>query len=292
MVDDSDKTKKKNTKKRIRNWIISILIVTLGTYLLICLLFILFQGKYIYHPSSHIESTPNSIGLEYEDITLSTSDGIELDSWYIPASNDSMVVLLCHGNGGNIGDRMESIKIFHNMNLSVFIFDYRGYGKSEGNPNEKGTYIDAETAWDYLIDERNISSDNIIVFGRSLGGAIASKLAIDKDPYAVILESTYTSISDQAKDLLPIFPFNVITRYKYPTIDHVKKISSPILIVHSSDDEMISVNHGKDLFKSANEPKMFLEISGNHNNGFITSGDIYTDGVQSFIFDFAKNSSD
>ena len=138
---------------------------------------------------------------------------------------------------------------------------------------------------------RCIGIDNIIVFGRSLGGAIASKLAIDKDPYAVILESTYTSISDQAKDLLPIFPFNVITRYKYPTIDHVKKISSPILIVHSSDDEMISVNHGKDLFKSANEPKMFLEIFGNHNNGFITSGDIYTDGVQSFIFDFAKNSS-
>jgi dipeptidyl aminopeptidase/acylaminoacyl peptidase len=169
----------------------------------------------------------------------------------------------------------------------VFIFDYRGYGKSEGRISEKGTYLDAEAAWRYLVDERQVDPSKIFIFGRSLGGAVGSWLAQEHTPRALIIESTFTSIPDIAAQLYPFLPIRRLARFRYSAIDYVQQVSCPVLIVHSRDDEMISFSHGRRLFEAANEPKELLEIRGTHNEGFITSGKFYQDGLKSFISEHA-----
>lgn len=245
-------------------------------------LFIL-QTHLVYHPDRTIVSTPKAIGLSYEDVTLKTKDGVKLKGWFIPAKDSRRVVLFCHGNAGNISHRLESIRCLNQLKLSVFIFDYRGYGESEGSPTETGTYTDAEAAWQYLTQQRQLSPDQIILFGRSLGGSIAAWLAQKYTPSALILESTFTSIIDLGKDIYPFLPINLLSRFKYNTQFYLKKITCPVLIVHSFDDELIPYRHGRKLFETAHHPKEFLELSGDHNNGFIHAGNGYVEGVDIFI---------
>jgi len=193
------------------------------------------------------------------------------------------VILFCHGNAGNISHRLESIQVFHRLGLSTFIFDFRGYGQSEGRPTEQGTYLDAEAAWHYLVRERQMSPTEIIIFGRSLGGSIAAWLAQDHTPKALIIESTFTSVRDIAAELYPYLPVRWLCRFNYNAMDYLHQLNCPVLIVHSRDDEMISFSHGRRLFETANEPKEFLEIMGTHNEGFMTSAKRYEDGLDSFI---------
>ena len=190
-----------------------------------------------------------------------------------------------HGNAGNISHRLDSISIFHQLGLSVLIIDYRGYGKSTGSPSEEGTYIDAETAWQHLTQEKNINSNEIIIFGRSLGGAVANWLADKYTPAALIIESSFTSIPDIGKHYYPYLPINLLARIKYPSIDRMNNIMSPVLVIHSENDEIVPYKFGKELFEKANQPKVFLDINGGHNDGFLISGDKYTDGINRFITD-------
>jgi len=175
------------------------------------------------------------------------------------------------------------LQIFNKLGLSTFIFDYRGYGKSAGKPTEKGTYLDAEAAWNYLINEKQIKPEDIVIFGRSLGGSVASWLAKEKSPEALILESAFTSIPDIAGELYPIFPVHLLSRFSYSTLKYIREVKCPVLIVHSKEDELIPFKHGRRLFDSANEPKEFLEIAGGHNDGFVLSGKLYEDGIADFI---------
>jgi len=195
------------------------------------------------------------------------------------------MVLFCHGNAGNISHRLESIEIFHRLGLNIFIFDYRGYGQSEGKPTEQGTYEDASVAWRYLTQQRQVNPNEIIVFGRSLGGAVASWLAQSHSPGALILESTFTSLADIAASLYPYLPVRLLLRFKYNTAEYLGKVNCPVLIVHSRDDEIMPFSHGCRLFEMASEPKKFLEISGTHNEGFIISGKDYEKGLNAFILE-------
>ncbi|MFC2061017.1 alpha/beta hydrolase [Elusimicrobiota bacterium] len=260
------------------------LLVAAGIYVFILLYFSISQARFIYFPYSIIEATPADIGLYYEDIAFKTEDNIELNGWFVPAEKAKAVLLFCHGNAGNISHRLESIKIFNEIGLSVFIFDYRGYGKSEGKPAEAGTYIDAEAAWRYLKEVKGVKQENIIIFGRSLGGAIGAYLAKEHKPKALVVESSYTSINDIASDLYPLIPMNIISRFGYNTSEYIGEVKCPVLVVHSSDDEIIPFRHGRQLFEDAEEPKRFLEISGSHNEGFIMSIGMYTEGLKSFIY--------
>ena len=149
------------------------------------------QDRMLYYPDREVLQTPEDIGLEYEEVSLKTKDNVTISGWYIPAEHEKAVLLFCHGNAGNISHRLESINIFHNIGLSVLIFDYRGYGKSEGKPSEKGTYRDAEAAWNYLVEEKRKTPDRIILFGRSLGAAIAADIALRKIPQGLILKSGF-----------------------------------------------------------------------------------------------------
>ncbi len=193
------------------------------------------------------------------------------------------MILFCHGNGGNISHRLDSIQLFHRLGLSTFIFDYRGYGLSEGSPAEKGTYLDAEAAWNYLIRQRKVEPKKIIVFGRSLGGAVAAWLAQGHTPRMLIIESTFTSVKDLAGKFYPYFPVRLLSRFNYNVIEYLQKVNCPLLIIHSRDDEIVPFSHGQRLFMSAKEPKEFLDIMGTHNEGFILSGKHYETGLDSFI---------
>jgi hypothetical protein len=244
------------------------------------------QAKMLYFPSTQIESTPASIGLSFDEITLRTADGLNISAWYIPAQQPKGFLIFCHGNAGNISHRLDSIRIFHDLNLSVLIFDYRGYGKSEGEPTEKGTYLDAEAAYDFLVKVKGVAPSGIVIFGRSLGSAVAAELAMRRRAGALIIESGFTSIPDLGEKFFPHMPVRLITRFHYATINKVGKLGLPKLFIHSPDDEIIPFTQGQLLFATASEPKEFLTLTGDHNGGFLLSGDRYIKGLEKFILKY------
>jgi len=264
-------------------WIVIIIVVA---YVVFTSFLFVSQAHYVYYPERVLSSSPSSIGLDFESVSFETTDRVKLSGWFIPSDSARGVILFCHGNAGNIGHRLESIQIFHRLRLDILIFDYRGYGQSEGTPSEHGTYRDAEAAWHYLIEERQVNPNEIAVFGRSLGGAVASWLAQSQTPGALILESTFTSLPDIATTLYPYVPVRLLLRFKYNTAEYLARINCPVLIIHSRDDEIMPFSHGWRLFEIAKEPKRFLEITGTHNEGFITSGKRYEEGLNTFISEY------
>ncbi len=241
------------------------------------------QKRMLYMPMKRIDRTPSDIGLPYREVGLVTSDGVGISAWFVGADKSRDVLLFCHGNAGNISHRLESFSIFHRLGLNTFIFDYRGYGRSGGEPSEQGTYLDAAAAWRYLTEAEKIPPQRIILFGRSLGGAVAAQLASTVKPKALILESTFTSVIDAGAQAYPFLPVRLLSRYRYDTRSLLPGIRVPVLVVHSPDDEIIPFDHGKALFETANEPKEFLKIFGDHNGGFYNSGDIYFNGLKEFL---------
>ncbi|MBU0680634.1 MAG: alpha/beta hydrolase [Proteobacteria bacterium] len=239
-------------------------------------------------PSRQVETTPAEVGLAYEPVTLTTSDHIELDAWFLPAAAARGVILFCHGNAGNISHRLDSLLIFHRLGFSTLIFDYRGYGRSQGTPTEAGTYADAEAAWQYLVEERHIDPGRIVLFGRSLGAAVAAQLATVHRPGALIIESCFTSVPDMAAQLYPLLPARLLSRLNYNVLDYVQQVSCPLLVVHSPDDEIIPFNHGERIFAAARSAKMFLELKGGHNEGFFVTGEAYVKGLADFLEGFTS----
>jgi len=244
------------------------------------------QSSLIFYPNvpgRDLSATPQQIGLGYENVELVTEDKVGLHGWFIPSSDARGTVLFFHGNAGNISHRLDSIAIFNRMNLDVFIFDYRGYGQSQGRVTEAGTYLDAEAAWSYLVETRGIDTDRIIVFGRSLGSSIAAWLASRHSPAALILESGFSSVPSMAQRLYPFLPVQWLSRFSYDTRQYVSNLTCPLLVVHSKNDEIIPYAEGRLIFDAAPEDKKFLDIRGGHNDGFIVTGQAYIDGLSTFI---------
>lgn len=266
--------------------LVNILIFAVSMSLVLMLMLYLLQGKMLFLanvPGRALTASPGDIGLDFEDVSLTTPDNEVLHGWYVPATDSVGTVLFFHGNAGNISHRLDSIEIFNELKLDVLIFDYRGYGQSGGKTSEQGTYIDAHTAWDYLVDERDIAPEKIVIFGRSLGGAVASWLAARTTPGVVILESCFTSVPDMAERLYPFLPARKLSRLQYPVIEHVKLISSPVLVVHSQQDEIIPFDMGQAVFAAASEPKEMLMISGDHNGGFLLNRHQYQSVIGGFL---------
>lgn len=261
-------------------------VVAVTVYLLFGLMLYLSQEGMIYYPdlpSRAVTLTPDAHGMDYEPVGFDTEDGERLRGWFIPAQQARATLLFHHGNAGNISHRLDSIRLFHDLGLSVFIFDYRGYGESSGRPSEAGTYRDAEAAWRQLTVERAIDPRTIVIFGRSLGAAIAAHLARVHPPRALILESAFTSVPDFGAEHYPLFPVRLLARIRYDTRQALRSVRSPVLIVHSRDDEIIPFRHGEQLYEAANEPKRFLPIHGDHNAGFLVSGERYREGLREFL---------
>ncbi|MHC4639924.1 MAG: alpha/beta hydrolase [Planctomycetota bacterium] len=235
------------------------------------------QPKFLYCPVREVTCTPNELELDFEDVIFKSNDGLQLSGWYIPAEDSEFTVLFCHGNGGNMMHRLDSINFFNNLGLNCFIFDYRGYGASQGKPSEEGTYLDAEAAYKWLNEEKKIPPESIIIFGRSLGGSIASKLASKVKAAALIIESTFTSYVDIGKKFYPYMPVRWFARFGYRTIDFIEKVRCPVMLIYSRNDEIVPFEFGSELYNAANEPKEFVEIYGSHNDAFLESGEIYKD---------------
>jgi hypothetical protein len=237
----------------------------------------------LYHPSHELRGTPADLGLPYESVFLETTDGKRLAAWWVPSESPRGVLLFCYGNGGNISDRLDSIRIFNRLGLDLFIFDYRGYGESNGSPSEQGIYRDAETAWNYLEQTRRIDPQHIVVFGQSLGGAIAARISQTHRPGALILEGAFTSLQEAARDRVPGFFVNLFIPDQYLTIRYLTMIQCPLLIIHSRDDEVIFFYHGEALFAAARGSKELVVIRGSHNRGFLDSQPLYETAIDSFL---------
>ncbi len=241
------------------------------------------QQRRVYFPSKKMLTTPAYFGLRYEAVNFPASDGVVLHGWFLPHDYAERVVLFCHGNRGNISQYMETLVMFQQMRVAVFVFDYRGYGLSGGSPDEAGTYADVEAAWSYLTGRRGLDSSDIIVMGRSLGAAIASHLATRHSPRALILESTFTSLPVIAAEHHPLLPVSLLSRYHYPVLENVKRITCPLLVIHSREDEVIPFAHAERLYEAARGPKTLLTILGNHHQGYLASGCLYRDGLEMFL---------
>jgi fermentation-respiration switch protein FrsA (DUF1100 family) len=260
--------------------------IAVGAYVLILAVLYFSQGTLLYAPNlptRELIATPEELGLPYEPVNLRTEDGKSLHAWFVPARNARAVMLFFHGNAGNISHRLHAIELFHRLNVSILIFDYRGYGKSSGTPSEQGTYRDARAALAHLTDERRVPMGQIVYYGNSLGTAVASHLAVSHPPAALILDSGFTSVPDMAASILPLFPARWMSRYSYNNAENLSKVDCPVLIVHSPDDEIIPFAHGQKLHALANEPKRFLKIRGSHNESFFVSKSLYLQGIDKFL---------
>ena len=264
---------------------LKLLLIVAGSYLLLVGFVYLTQSSLLYlpgMPGRQLDATPKGIGLDYEDVSLDTSDGVRVHGWFVPGDL-TRTLLYFHGNAGNISHRLHTIRQFHDLGLSVFIIDYRGYGQSEGSPSEDGLYRDGEAAWQYLTEVRGILAEDIVVFGRSLGASVAAWLAAERSPGTLILDSAFTSVPDIGQDVYPWLPVRLLSRFQHATKVNVTKASCPVLVVHSRNDEIIPFHHGEAIFNAANEPKTFLALRGGHNDAHFTSATAYLDGLESFL---------
>lgn len=234
------------------------------------------QPKLLYSPLHQVAYTPAELDLDFQEVSFPSTDGLRLNGWYIPAENAEFTLLFCHGNGGNMMHRLDSIHIFHKLGLNCFIFDYRGYGNSQGKPTEQGTYLDVRAAYKWLTQKKKTSPDSIIAFGRSLGGSIAAYLAGKVKVGALVVESSFTSYVDIGRKFYPYMPVRWFASFSYRTIDYIRKVHSPLMLIYSRNDEVVPFEFGLQLYEAANEPKKFVEIFGSHNDGFLISGEIYT----------------
>lgn len=240
------------------------------------------EARGIFYPEKQVRFTPKNINAGFDDVYLTTEDNITLNGWFIPYNEAKYTLIFLHGNAGNIGNRLDKINLLRETKCNIFIIDYRGYGHSKGAPCEIGFYYDARAAYKYLLIEHGISPDQIILYGESLGAAVATDLAAKSEVKAVILEGAFSCAKDMAKIIFPFLP-GFIFQNKFDSLKKIASVKAAKLFIHADNDEIVPINLGKKLFNSAPEPKVFTELSGSHNEAFLSSKDKYITAIKSFI---------
>ena len=232
---------------------------------------------FVYHPEPWQDRDWARLsGVPLEEVWFQAADGARLFGWYVEAQADRPVVLWCHGNAGNVINRLDNLKLLYRSGLSVFLFDYRGYGRSQGRPSEEGLYQDALCAHDYLTRSRMIRSERIVIFGRSLGAAVAGELAVQKPAAALILESSFPSIEAVARFYYGGLPVHWLLGADFILIDRLPQLLLPKLIIHGEKDDIIPLELGRQVFEAAKPPKSFYIIPGaDHNNTYQAGGMAY-----------------
>ena len=263
--------------------ILRILGILAVLYLCICALAYIFQEKLIYHPASQVRGTPAALNLDYQDLHLVSTEGRKIHAWYVPCKDARGAVVFCHGNAGNLGHRLATVRLLHRFKLSALLFDYQGFGRSEGTPNEANTYCDAEAAWRHLTGTLAIPADRILVWGRSLGTAVAVELASRHAPAGLVLEAAFSSLADVAGEHFFWLPARWLCRNDYDSASRVPGLACPKLFFHSPEDEIIPFHLGRRLFDAAAGPKRFVRIRGDHNSGFLVSERDYVRAVEEFL---------
>ncbi len=242
------------------------------------------ERSLVYYPTRRLEATPADQGLAFEDVEPTAADGVRLHGWYVPGRRP-VTLLWCHGNAGNISHRLENLRLFHDrLGLSVLLFDYRGYGRSAGLPSEAGTYRDAGAfrAW---LRARLPADRPVVYFGRSLGAAVAARLAVEDPPAALVLESPFTSVRAMANAALPGAGY--LFRTRYDTLGRIGAVRAPLLIFHGDADEVVPFRHGQAVFAAAREPKRFVRLPGaRHDDTFLAGGADYWRAWDEFLAAF------
>lgn len=244
----------------------------------------------VYFPERALSATPANVGLDYEDVNLTTGDGVRIHAWHIPGESRTTLLWL-HGNAGNIGHRVDNIAVLNRLTgLGVLIIDYRGYGLSEGSPSEKGLYLDAEAAFQYLTSEVGLDpAQDIVLFGRSLGVGVAAEMATRRAVRCVILESGFTSVVGMAGATRPPWMTGVLLPLidaRYDTLSKMTLIESPVMVVHGEQDEIVPFSMARELYEAASDPKRFHAVSGAmHNDVYERGGAAYFQALNDFIQD-------
>jgi len=263
-----------------------ILLIVLLAYATVVLVAYLAQGRMVFQPQAGgraLTADPGRIGLAFDDVEIETGDGERLHGWWVPHPAARGSLLLNHGNAGNISHRLDSLEIFHDLGLNVLVYDYRGYGASSGRPSEAGVYRDAAAALEWMRDRRGVRTERLVVFGRSMGAAVAARVARDSGPACLILESPFTSLPDRAAEIYPWLPVRLLLHIEMNTRKHVADSDLPVLVIHSRDDEIVPFGHGREVAGAAGENARLLEIRGDHNSGFVVSRPSYVAGLQAFV---------
>ncbi|MBK9021375.1 MAG: alpha/beta hydrolase [Sulfuritalea sp.] len=262
--------------------------IGLLVYLALLALIYFMQGSLVFQPALDREfrATPANIGLPFEPLALTTADKETLDGWHLPARRGSPargLVILFHGNAGNISHRLDYLRMFHDLGFAALIIDYRGFGRSSGKASEEGSYLDADTAWRHATEMLGYPAERIVLFGESLGGAVATQLAVARKPGALVLASTFTSVPDLGAEIYPWLPIRLLARIRYDSRERLNQVRSPVMVIHSRQDDIIPFAHGERLFLAAREPKRFLEIAGGHNEGFVFGRDTWVRQLDDFL---------
>jgi len=225
-----------------------------------------FENDYIYCPDRTLVQTPHHAGLTFRDVSFNSEDGVILHGWYMPHAHPRFTLLHLHGNGGNMSNRINQYRRWHAMGLAVFAFDYRGYGQSEGAPNEAGLYADAQAAWKLLIQQHGLKPADIIIAGRSLGCAVAARLATTVNPAGLALEAPFTNIPDMSEAYYPWLPLRWFVKTQLDTEAAVRASSAPLLLISARSDEIIPAGMADRVFTAHPGPKLRGRLAGGHNN--------------------------
>jgi len=240
------------------------------------------EQKSVFFPNKIVKVNPEILHMPFEDVYFGTKDNLKINGWFIPTEGSKYTILYFHGNAGNLADRLEKIELLKKIGLNIFIIDYRGFGKSQGRPTEKGVYLDADAAYDYLIKDRKIGPDQIVLFGESIGSAVAIELASKVKVRGMILEGAFSKAKDMVNKIYPLLPAFLFSNM-YDSLSKIKNISCPKLFIHSKNDEIVPFKLAQKLFYAAKEPKKLIEVSGEHNDVFWASQDEFISSITEFI---------
>lgn len=280
--------KKTIKKQRIAIKIALIIVGSLsGIYLALCLYLLVWQQRIIFKPTRTLEKFPQTYQLAHQEVWLPVQDKASIHGWWLPASKPTRGVLLfLHGNSYNAGANLFHAKRFVSLGFSVLLMDYRGYGQSGGAfPHETQVYEDAQAMYDYLIEDQGVLPSEILVYGHSLGGAIAIELVKNNPVAGLITESTFTSIADMANitGKYAFLPINLLLHQRFESLNKIATIEQPILFIHGSEDELIPLQMVESLHGAAIAPKQLLIVPGaGHNNVATTAGDRYDQAILNF----------
>ena len=252
-----------------------------------CLYYRKIENFFIFYPDSSFDTVPADWDLNCEEVYFDTEDEIRLHGWFFPLKGDAPMILFCHGNAGNISHRLENISLLLDQNLQVFIFDYRGYGKSNGRPSEVGLYRDGLAAYDFLVNIKHMPSERIVLFGRSLGASPAIEISLKRNVRSIIIESAFTSTKEMAKTMFLFKIFSFLLPPNYNNLEKISQVAVPKLIIHGENDKIVPFPMGQKLFEAAPQPKYFFPIRrAGHNDTYLFGGGAYFETLATF----AKNS--
>jgi fermentation-respiration switch protein FrsA (DUF1100 family) len=269
-------------------WLVALFVVGFG-YLIVALVFASRQDALFFQPKRELAAQPDEVGLVHEDVIIETPDGLRLHGWWLPTADGAhgpgagFTLLYLHGANANLGDRVDALAFWHGLGFAILAIDYRGYGQSEGRPDEQGLYMDVHAAWHWLIDDQEIAPAAVVVAAESMGVSLATQLGLTVRPAGMVLEAGFTCAADVAMRRYPWLPVRLMMRLQLSNEDRIHRVRCPKLLVHSVEDQLVPITLGRRLERRAGHASRFLAIRGRHARACVDGGDRYQRIVREWL---------